>query len=74
MIWKITPLWKFEMLGVFVNILVADDKYPDRDCENLKFYYSNAIILIKKKLFLNFFSNYGTFIKFSTLSKKRWSW
>ena len=30
-----SPLLKFEMLGVFVNIVAADDKYPVRDCENL---------------------------------------
>ena len=35
MIWKMSPLLKFEMLGVFVNIVAADDKYPVRDCENL---------------------------------------
>ena len=51
MTWKITPLSKFEILGVFINILVADDKYPNRDCENLKSYYSKAIILKTKKLF-----------------------
>ena len=35
MIWKISPLGKFEILGVFGNTLTADDKYPVRDCENL---------------------------------------
>ena len=69
MTWKITPLWKLEILGVFVNILVADDKYPNRDCENLKFYKCNY--LENKIFFLNFFSIYGIFIKFSTLSKKK---
>ena len=26
--WNIYPLLKYEMLGVFVNTLTADDKYP----------------------------------------------
>ena len=37
MIRKIPMLFKFEILGVFVNTLTADDMYPIRDCENLKF-------------------------------------
>ena len=37
MTWKISPLQKFEILGVFVNTLTADDKYSVLDWENLKF-------------------------------------
>ena len=37
MIWKISPLLKFEISGVFVNTLTADDKYPVRDWENFQF-------------------------------------
>ena len=37
MIWKISPLVKFEISGIFVYTLAADDKYPARDCENLPF-------------------------------------
>ena len=37
MILKISPLVKFEISGVFVNALAADDKYPARDYENLPF-------------------------------------
>ena len=37
MTWKISPLLKFQILGVFVNTMTADDKYPIRDCENLWF-------------------------------------
>ena len=37
MTWKISPLWKFEILGLFVDTLVADENYPFGDCENLKF-------------------------------------
>ena len=36
MICKISPLLKFEILGVFFNTLTVDDKYPNRDCENLQ--------------------------------------
>ena len=31
MIWKISPLLKFEILGVFRNTLTADENYPFRD-------------------------------------------
>ena len=37
MIWKISPLVKFEILVVFLNTLTLDQKYPLRDCENLQF-------------------------------------
>ena len=37
MISKISPLLNFQVLGVFVNSLTADDKYPFRDRENLQF-------------------------------------
>ena len=37
MIWKKSPLLKFEILAMFVNTSSADDKYPGRDCENLLF-------------------------------------
>ena len=37
MICKISPLFKFEILGVFDNRLTADDKYPVWDWENLQF-------------------------------------
>ena len=30
-IWKISPSVKFEILGIFVNTLTADDKYPIRE-------------------------------------------
>ena len=35
LIWKISLLLEFDILGIIVNILTADDKYPVRDCENL---------------------------------------
>ena len=31
-----SPLVLGEMIGVFVNILTADGKYPVQDCENLE--------------------------------------
>ena len=34
---KISPLVIREVLGIFVNILTADDKYLIQDCENLQF-------------------------------------
>ena len=37
MIWKISPLIKFEIIGVFVNTLTADCKYPVPHCENFSF-------------------------------------
>ena len=35
-IWKMSPLVLGEILGVFVNTLIADDKYPFQDYENLR--------------------------------------
>ena len=37
MIWKISPICKFEMIGVFVNTWTPDCKYPVTDCENFQF-------------------------------------
>ena len=36
LIWKMSPLVLFKILGVFVNTLIADGKYPVQDCENLQ--------------------------------------
>ena len=52
MIWKIPPLWKFEIFGVFVNTLTADDKYPVLDCESFQFPIQMQF-LKNKNLFLN---------------------
>ena len=35
--WKISPLLNFEILGLFVNTLTADDKYSVPDCDHLQF-------------------------------------
>ena len=37
MICKGASLFNLEILGVFVNTVTADDKYPVRDYENLQF-------------------------------------
>ena len=37
MIWKISPRYKFGIIGLFVNTWTADYKYPVTDCENLSF-------------------------------------
>ena len=34
MIWKMSPLVKFEVLGIFANTFTAGGKYPIWDCEN----------------------------------------
>ena len=36
-IWKASPLLKFEMIGVFVKTWTADYKYPLSDFENFRF-------------------------------------
>ena len=59
MIRKISPLLKFEILGVFVNTLTA--------CSALWGFavlYSNAVILTAKNFFSIFCSFFGIFIKF----------
>ena len=35
MVWKVSPLVKSQISGVFVNTLAADHKYPVRVCENM---------------------------------------
>ena len=35
LIYKMSPLVLRKILGVFVNTLTADCKYPVQDCENL---------------------------------------
>ena len=36
LIWKITPLVSGEMLGLSLNTLTSDGKYPVQGCENLQ--------------------------------------
>ena len=42
----------WELLGVFVNTMTANDKYPFRDSENLP--QPIQMQLFKKKIFRNF--------------------
>ena len=37
MIWEISRVLKFEIIGVFVNTLTVDSKYAVPDCENSSF-------------------------------------
>ena len=37
MTWKMSPLLNFEIMGVFVNTMIADENYPFGDCGNLHF-------------------------------------
>ena len=37
MICKLSPLFKFEILGMFFNTLTVAGKYPVQDCENFHF-------------------------------------
>ena len=67
MIRKKSPLFKFKILGVFVNTLTTDDKCPVRDCDNLQFPIQMQLSL-KQKSFSEFFvqlmefiSNFKTF-------------
>ena len=53
MIWKISPLLKFEILVVFVNTSTASEKYPTWDCENFLVPFKEDY-LRNEKLFLNF--------------------
>ena len=54
MTWKISPLLKLEILGVFVNTLTADGRYRFRDCENLQFPIQTQFSS-KQKTFSEFF-------------------
>ena len=37
MVQKISPWLKFEIIGLFVTTLTADDKYAVPECESLQF-------------------------------------
>ena len=37
LIWKISPLVRYEILGAFVKTLTAKPKYPPQNCENSAF-------------------------------------
>ena len=60
---------EFEILGVFVNTLTADDKYHGRDCENLAFLIQTQLSEKQKTLshffvrFLEVLANFKDFEK-----------
>ena len=55
MIWEISPWLKFKILGVFVNTVTVDDKYPVRDAENLQFPIQIQLSQKRKTFFSVFF-------------------
>ena len=62
MIWNIYPILNFEILGVFLNTLTGDDKYPVRDCEKLPLLLQRQLSS-KRKSFFQFFVS---FVEFSS--------
>ena len=54
MTWKISCLLNFEILGVFVHTLTADDNYPFGDCGDLQFPIQMQLSS-KQKTFSQFF-------------------
>ena len=54
LIWKMSPLVLGEILGVFVNTLTADGKYPVQGCENLQLPIQMQLFQ-KWKTFFQFF-------------------
>ena len=57
-----SPLVLGEVLGLFVNILTDDNKYPVEDCENLPLSIQMQLSEIQKK-FSDFFCTSGIYIK-----------
>ena len=57
MIWKVSPFVKREILGVHVNTLTADHKYPVWDIENLAFPIKAILSKNRKTLSWVFWSN-----------------
>ena len=70
MICKISPLLKFEILGVFVNTYTPDDKYPVGDCENLQFPIQMILSLKKKKILYFLFNLWNLDQTFNIFGKK----
>ena len=73
LIWKMFPLVLGEILGLFVNILTANGKYPVQDCKNLQS-PTQMQLCEKRKTFSQFFVPYLESTPNSKHSeKKRWS-
>ena len=70
---KMSLLGKFVILGVFVNIGNADDKYPVRDCEDLRLVIQRQLSSKQKRFsqpfisFQKFSGNYKHFQKKKTV-------
>ena len=65
MVWRISPLLQFKMLGVF-NIFTSDDKLWQFVAP-----YSEAIILKNEKLILNFLLYFGNFLHILNIFQKK---
>ena len=66
-----SPLVLGEILGVFVNTLSADHKYPSQDCENLLLPIQMQLSGKKKKLFLEFFLHFWNVHQILSILKER---
>ena len=55
--WRISAIFKFEILGLIVNRLTADDKYSRHNIQNLTQELQTAISL-KQKTFSGIFITY----------------
>ena len=65
-----SPLVLGEILGVFVNILIANDKYPAEDCENLSLPIQMQLSE-KRKLFKNFLLHFCNLHQILNILKKK---
>ena len=73
LVWKMSPLVLVEILGVFVDILTADCKYPVQYCENLQLLIQMQLSEKPKtfcELFVPFMESTSNFKHFE---QKRWS-
>ena len=68
--WRKSALFKFEILGLIVNRLTADDKYSRRNIQNLTQELSNGYIPQTKDFFWNFYYVSQIYNKFRGFSKK----
>ena len=70
---KMSPLVIYEILGVFVNALAVDDKYPLRNCVNLSLSIQTKLYKKATKKFLSILcSIIGIYIKFQRFCKISW--
>ena len=67
---EISPLIIGEILGLFVNTLTAEDKYPVEDWDNLQLPIQMQLSENSKN-FLNFFLNFWNLHNILNIFKKR---